>query len=807
MVDDAPEGLPRAVFDSMDMGIILLNQAGRVVAWNAWFASASSISETSAFGKRLDDLFSGRGVRQVCAAVANSLESGTSRLLSQSLHPALLPLKTRSGQNLLHDVTVRAVGSSATRHCLIQVSDVTVATRRERHLRERQNARYDAVVESAPDVILTLDDEDKIQFANPAAIREFGYRSDELIGQPATTLFFDPTTWLDARRAALDGDIARHPIEVVGRRKDRSLVYLEVSLSRWMSESRTLITAILRDITERRAAEQVLRASESQFRTLAQALPNHAWTALPNGEIDWVNDRVSEYSGLPARTYIGETWSDFVNSDDRTSVRESWSRALESGEPFEAQFRLPRADGVYRWHIARAFPSRGLHDAITQWVGSNTDIEDQMVAAQALASINTTLEQRVAERTGQLLQAEEALRQSQKMEAIGQLTGGIAHDFNNLLQGIIGGLDIIRKRISQGRINEVDRFLDGVLNSANRAATLTHRLLAFSRRQPIDPRVIDINKLITTVAELLRRSIGESIELEIVADRELWPVRCDENQLENALLNLAINARDAMPEGGKLKIVTANTKFDSDQARRRELAPGEFVSLRVSDNGIGMSQIVKDRAFDPFYTTKPIGKGTGLGLSMIYGFVRQSDGSIEIGTELGKGTTIEICLPRYDGAVTKAAEVAPSSVDLRAANQEVVLIVEDEAAIRTLIVEVLDDLGYRALETADSAAALRILQSAQRVDLLISDIGLPGLNGRQLADAARVARHQLKVLFVTGYAEEAAGRSFLEPGMEIITKPFSVEVLAGKIKATIQAGEQQRAERETKGGKFETVDC
>ena len=296
---------------------------------------------------------------------------------------------------------------------------------------------------------------------------------------------------------------------------------------------------------------------------------------------------------------------------------------------------------------------------------------------------------------------------------------------------------------------------------------------------------MNLNELIGTVEELLRRSLGENIDLRVAAGEGLWLVRCDGNQLENALLNLAINARDAMPNGGTVTIDTANQVFDARQARRRDVSPGEYVCLRVSDTGVGMPPSVKARAFDPFYTTKPIGKGTGLGLSMIYGFVRQSDGSVLIDSEPGKGTSIEICLPRFKGDAV-GLPVHESSGDNRAEANEVVLIVEDEAVVRLLVVETLNDLGYKALETADSAAALRILQSPQRVDLLVSDIGLPGLNGRQLADAARVTRPGLKVLFVTGYAEDAAGNAFLEPGMEIVIKPFTMEALASKIREMIE---------------------
>ena len=373
----------------------------------------------------------------------------------------------------------------------------------------------------------------RFNFANPAADRQFGYGAKELVGRPAALLFEDHTGWNETRRAVLNGDLVRQPVEVIARRKDGSPTYLEVSLSRWASQSRVLITAILRDVNERRVAQEVLMASEAQFRTLAQAMPNHVWTARPDGHLDWFNDRVYEYSGATPEILNGEGWSSLVHPDDLSSVTELWRAALQSGSPYEAQFRIRSANDTYRWHLARAFPTRGGRDASIRWVGSNTDIEDQKVAAQTLADINATLEQRVSERTTQLMQAEEALRQSQKMEAVGQLTGGIAHDFNNLLQGIIGALDIIKRRIAAGRIGDLDLFLNGALDSANRAATLTHRLLAFSRRQPVDPRPLDINGLIGAVKELLRRSLGENINLSVATGENLWLVRCDGNQLEN----------------------------------------------------------------------------------------------------------------------------------------------------------------------------------------------------------------------------------------------------------------------------------
>ena len=405
---------------------------------------------------------------------------------------------------------------------------------------------------------------------------------------------------------------------------------------------------------------------------------------------------------------------------------------------------------------------------------------------EALRQLNGTLEARVEERTAELRLAEEALRQAQKMEAVGQLTGGIAHDFNNLLQGITGSLDLMQKRLSQGRTAELERFITGAMTSANRASALTHRLLAFSRRQPLDPRPVRANPLVASMEDLLRRTLSERIELELVLAGGLWLTLCDPNQLESAILNLAINARDAMPTGGKLTIETCNAHLDTAYtAKSREVRPGQYVCVCVTDTGTGMDADTMSHAFEPFFTTKPIGQGTGLGLSMIYGFARQSEGYAKIYSELGQGTTVKLYLPRHLGEETGEAEISFGESP-PAEQGETVLVVEDEPVVRGLVAEVLADLGYHALEAADGNAGLAILQSKRRIDLLITDMGLPGLNGRQVADAGRALRPELKVLFMTGYAENAALASgFLEPGMAMITKPFAMEILANRIRQAI----------------------
>ena len=406
----------------------------------------------------------------------------------------------------------------------------------------------------------------------------------------------------------------------------------------------------------------------------------------------------------------------------------------------------------------------------------------------ALRRMNEQLEKRVAERTAELKGIQEALVQAQKMEAVGQLTGGLAHDFNNLLTGVTGSLELMQARIAQGRIKDVDRYADAAHGAAKRAAALTHRLLAFSRRQTLDPRPTDVNRLVAGMEELVRRTVGPGITVEPMAGAVgLWSTLVDPGQLENALLNLCINARDAMPDGGTITIETGNRWLDERMARERDLPPGQYVSLCVSDTGTGMAPDVIAKAFDPFFTTKPIGTGTGLGLSMIYGFAKQSGGQARICSEVGRGTMVCIYLPRHLGEA-EAARPAPELADVpRAEDGQTVLVVDDEPTVRMLVSEVLEDLGYTAIEAADGAAGLKVLRSDVRIDLLVTDVGLPGgMNGRQLAEAARVARSDLKVLLITGYAENAVlGHGRLDPGMHVLTKPFAMEALASRIRELI----------------------
>jgi PAS domain S-box-containing protein len=541
------------------------------------------------------------------------------------------------------------------------------------------------------------------------------------------------------------------------------------------------------DISAQKRAEAELRASEALFRTMAQAMPNHVWTASCSGALDWFNDQVYAYSGAAAQSVDAAGWKAMVHPDDLPAATERWDLALASGQTFEVEMRLRRGDGAWRWHIARAVAVKDDNGRVTRWIGTNTDIQEQKEISAALVDINAVLEQRVEERTSQLQVAEEALRQAQKMEAVGQLTGGIAHDFNNILQAITGALDRVQHRIAMGRPAEADRFLKAALDSANRAAALTHRLLAFSRRQTLDPRPLDTNRLIAGMEELVRRTVGPDIAVEVVGAAGLWTVRADGGQLESALLNLCINARDAMPDGGKLTIETANKWLDDRAARDRDLPPGQYVSLCVTDNGTGMTADVIERAFDPFFTTKPLGRGTGLGLSMIYGFVRQSGGQVRIYSEVGKGTTMCLYFPRYIGEADAEDTVIAEPVE--SGFGETVLVVDDDATVRMLIAEVLTESHYRLLEAIDGQSAMKIIEARQqRIDLMVTDVGLPGgINGRQLADAARLLRPELRILFITGYAENAVvGNGHLDPGMAVLAKPFAMSSFANKVREMLE---------------------
>jgi len=474
-----------------------------------------------------------------------------------------------------------------------------------------------------------------------------------------------------------------------------------------------------------------------------------------------VNPAWTRTLGWSENELLTNPYVDIINPDNVGATTAALAEMGETGKPTRFENLILSKDGKWTpigWTVAPE--PDGVH-----FIAVGRDLTEDK-AREAL-----------------LTEAHEALRQSQKMEAVGQLTGGIAHDFNNLLAGISGSLELLQRRLHEGRLAGVERYIDAAQGASQRAAALTQRLLAFSRRQTLDPKPVAVNRLIGGMEELIRRTVGPDIEVEVVGAAGLWTTRVDPSQLENALLNLCINARDAMaPNAGRLTIETANKWLDDRGAKERELTPGQYVSLCVTDTGSGIPADIVDKIFDPFFTTKPIGQGTGLGLSMIHGFVRQSGGQVRVYSEPDKGTTMCLYLPRYTGELD-AVDALDPDIDGHPGHGETVLLIDDEPTVRMLAAEVLGDAGYKVIEAIDGPSGLQVLNSEARIDLLVTDVGLPGgLNGRQVADAARLKRPGLKVLFITGYAENAAvGNGLLDIGMAVLTKPFVMTDLINKV--------------------------
>lgn len=543
---------------------------------------------------------------------------------------------------------------------------------------------------------------------------------------------------------------------------------------------------VTEQVVEQQRSNSNLKVVDERFRA--------ALLASEAGIFDWYidEDRLYFDSALQQLFKLPDTLThnaierflDYVHPEDQAQVRLSFAQCMQGGN-FTVEFRLQRNQDE-RWLVCKGNVFRDAAGNPSYVTGTCVDISARKHAENALRELNETLEARVASEVAERTRVEETLHQAQKMEAVGQLTGGIAHDFNNLLTGIIGSLELMQRRHSAGSSKDDERYINAAVTSAQRAAALTQRLLAFSRRQTLDLKAVDVNQLVASLEDLLNRTTGENIKVVTALSAGL-PLACmDANQLESALINLVINARDAMPHGGTITISTAAFDVESDQeARWAELKEGQYIQLTVTDTGMGMAPDVLAKVFEPFYTTKPIGQGTGLGLSMVYGYLKQAKGSVQILSKPGNGTSVHLYMPcRKGDANTLPAEknrVAPLG------SGEIVLVVEDEAVVRSLIVEVLDELGYRALQAADAQEAIPLLESHQRIDLMISDVGLPGMNGRQLADFARLSRPNLKVLFATGYAEGSNVSSYLAPNMEIITKPFAIEALASKIKEILKA--------------------
>ncbi len=646
--DQLSGGLALALLDQLSGGVVLLGADRRVRVWNRWMEQAARLPAGRARGATLEELFPAVASTRLPGAVEDALGTGAASLLTHSLNPALLPLALPDGGPLLHSVVVRPVDAPGGRACLLQVEDQTATVLRERVLRERGNARYRAIVDTAPEAIVTIDPAGTIQSANDAVSAQFGYGPDELVGRPVGLLLADPAAGQRAWGEASGGPGHGAMLELAGRRRDGTTFDLEVSLGGWASQGRRFLTAILRDVSARKRAEDALRR------------------------------------------------------------------------------------------------------------------------------LNATLEARVEERTAQLRRAadearraEEALLQSQKMEAVGQLTGGMAHDFNNLLQAMQACLQLVARKTRD--LPEVEPLLDAGRQAVDRGASLVSQLMAFSRKQTLRPKAFDIRDALLGMRGLLDRAIRADIHLEFGFGPGLSPVLADPVQFELAVLNLVVNARDAISADGRIVVSARNRDLDGVGPERLS---GRFVEVSVADNGSGMPDDVAQRVFEPFFTTKAVGKGTGLGLSQVYGFCRQSGGTATVTSAAGRGTTVCLVLPASAAA---PAQAGPALSALKPGAGARVMFVEDDPVVGPIIATALEELGYSVARFATGEEARAFLVAGGEVDVLFTDMVMPGgVSGISLARAARALRPELPILLTTGYSEEVAGAE----EFALLPKPYKVEELS-----------------------------
>jgi PAS domain S-box-containing protein len=642
------------VFDSVDIGLVVLDGQRCIVGWNDWIARVSRHLAQDVMGKDLFDVFSDLRDTRLPNVIDDALHAGTSSILTHTLN-TLLPLQGEGGEPLLHNVVVRPVFSAPAKYCLLQVTDVTLAVSRERLLRERQNARYHAIVDSAPDAIITVDDCRRIRWVNGSVDHVLGYSHSELLEQKIDILLESENALLPILAKSSAHRETATAISVVGRYRDGKTGHFEVSIGHWRADQHDFATTIWRDVTERVTAEAALRE-----------------------------------------------------------------------------------------------------------------------ARDALQEVNEDLESRVEERTREREVVLRQLHESQKMESIGQLTGGVAHDFNNLLSVILGSLGLLKKAVPQDP--RVSRLLDRAIQGAERGATLTTRLLAFARRQELKVEFVALQKLIPSMLDFLRHSAGPNVAIYAEISPEVYAIEVDANQLELALINLAVNARDAMPRGGSLTIACHN----EENGKKVGLSRDAFVCITITDTGEGMTEETLARAQEPFFTTKGVGKGTGLGLSMVQGFTAQSGGAMRLKSELGKGTTVTLWLPRARESVIMPARIEPSEL-ARARNLRV-LLVDDDILVSMGGADMLLDLGHSVTEAQSGSQALKLLESDSSFDVVVTDFAMPGMNGFELARRIKERHSKLPVILATGYAELPANKSV---EFERLSKPYTAKDLAAALEKAV----------------------
>jgi len=763
----AERDLSRDVLEGMAEGFALMDPDFRILALNAEAMRLESRSRGDIIGKTHWEAYPG------------SEDSEVGRLYKRAMAERVpLALEHHYSWEDGHSTWLDMRAYPVAAGLAVFYRDVSDRKRAEAE-RDRAGEMLGTFLQAVPGVVYAKDREGRMLVANRGTAALIGTPPADFIGRTDAEFLEDKAEAaiiMETDRRIMESGRVETLEEAISLPDGRPAIWLSTKAP--LRDARGAIVGLIGssvDVTEQIKAREVLaRSREDLEREIAArtAERDRVWrhsrdlivVVGTDGMFRSVNPAWTAILGHEPAEVIGRSIHEFIWPDDAALTRSALAEASETD--------------------LTAFENRYVHkDGGPRWISWHTSVEGDLVYAYGR---DVTAEK---ENAAALQQAEAALRQAQKMEAVGQLTGGLAHDFNNLLTAITGSLDLLQMRMRQGRLENVDRHVNAAQSAAKRAAALTHRLLAFSRRQTLDPKPTDVNRLASDMADLIRRTVGPEIAVEVVGTVGLWTALVDPNQLENALLNLCINARDAMPEGGRLTIETGNRWMDERAARERDVPAGQYLSVCVSDTGTGMAADVIARAFDPFFTTKPLGQGTGLGLSMVYGFARQSGGQVRIYSEVGSGTVVCMYLPRLYASEAPQEDDRQQGELPRAEQGETVLVVDDEPTIRMLVSEVLVDLGYLAVEAGDGAAGLKVLESGTRIDLLVTDVGLPGgMNGRQVADAARVLRPGLKVLFITGYAENAAvGNGHLDPGMQVLTKPFNMEDLASRIRGLIES--------------------
>ena len=643
------------------------------------------------------------------------------------------------------------------------------------------------MLEAIGDAVYAMDRDERILFANRRAFELWNRQPGEVIGRRLLDAFpdiADGEPYLAYRRVLESG----RPEHLETRAP--ALANRWIGLDVYPAPDGGLVVAF-RDIDERKRAEERLRQSEERFRLMLEALPDKVFVIRPDGMAEHYNQQLRDYAGVPLGPAPADR-SSLHPPEDREQVDQARAEGFATGREFIVEARMRRHDGVYRWHRIRNRPIR-VDNEIAFWLGTAVDIDD-------MHETNALLERRVAERTAELEaanrrlaaqieereKAEAQLRQAQRIEAVGQLTSGVAHDFNNLLTAIIGNLELLEARLGRGE-EALRRPLAAAAAAAERGARTTAQLLAFSRQQRMTPEPIDLNLIVGDMGALLQSTIGATIRIETVLSAELWPALADASQIELVLLNLAINARDAMPGGGALTVATANVALHAP-AHAGEPPPGDYVMVSVADTGSGIPEGILDKVFDPFFTTKDVGKGSGLGLSQVLGVAQQLGGGVRIETRPGAGTTVQVYLPRAQ-RIEPARRPRRATPNAELAGAEAgggrILLVDDDSDVRAVTAAMLAELGHDVIEAGSGGAALDCLErEGRRIELMIADVAMPGMGGVELAHAARLGRPDLPILFITGFGGAALPPD--EPGLgELLRKPFRTADLAAKVAAML----------------------